>query len=87
MIGKDVELVATEQPGEDRPAYERLLGDALEGDSDLFARADTVEAEWQVVEPVLGDAAPLYEYEPGTWSPDEASQLVVGGWPNPAANG
>jgi glucose-6-phosphate 1-dehydrogenase len=44
MIGEDIELVATEQPGEDRPAYE------------LFAREDTVEVEWQVVEPVLGDA-------------------------------
>jgi glucose-6-phosphate 1-dehydrogenase len=84
MVGEDVELVATDQPGEDRPAYERLLGDALEGDGELFAREDTVEAEWQVVEPILGDAAPLYEYEPGTWGPGEADQLVAdGGWSNP----
>jgi glucose-6-phosphate 1-dehydrogenase len=67
MVGEDVELVATDQPGEGRPAYERLLGDALRGDGMLFAREDTVEAEWQVVEPILGDATPVYRYEPGTW--------------------
>jgi glucose-6-phosphate 1-dehydrogenase len=84
MVGEDVELVATDQPREDRPPYERLLGDALEGDDELFAREDTVEAEWQVVEPILGDAAPLYEYEPGTWGPEEADQLVDDGvWSNP----
>src|SRR6266699_163815 len=67
LVGEDVELVATDQSGEDRPAYERLLGDALEGDGELFAREDTVEAEWKVVEPILGDAAPVYEYDPGSW--------------------
>jgi glucose-6-phosphate 1-dehydrogenase len=88
LIGEDVELVATDQPGEDRPAYERLLGDALEGDSELFAREDTVEAEWQVVEPILGDAAPVYEYEPGTWGPEEADQLIADGvWSNPTRRG
>jgi glucose-6-phosphate 1-dehydrogenase len=88
LIGEDVELVATEQSGEDRPAYERLLGDALQGDGELFAREDGVEAEWQVVEPILGDAAPLYEYEPGGWGPEEADQLLAdGGWSNPAPRG
>jgi len=88
LVGQDVELVASDQPGEDRPAYERLLGDALEGDDELFAGEDTVEAEWQVVEPVLGDTTPLYEYEPGTWGPEEADQLVAdGGWSDPARRG
>jgi glucose-6-phosphate 1-dehydrogenase len=88
MIGEDVELVATDQPGEDRPPYERLLGDALEGDDQLFAREDAVEAEWQVVEPILGDPTPLYEYEPGGWGPEEADQLIGdGGWSNPTGGG
>jgi glucose-6-phosphate 1-dehydrogenase len=88
MVGEDVELVATDQPGEERPPYERLLGDALHGDGELFAREDTVEAEWQVVDGVLGDVTPLYEYEPGTWGPDEADQLVAGGsWSDPAPAG
>jgi len=88
LVGEDVELVATDQSGEDRPAYERLLGDALEGDGELFAREDTVEAEWQVVEPILGDAAPVYEYDPGTWGPEEADQLIADGvWSSPARRG
>jgi glucose-6-phosphate 1-dehydrogenase len=88
MIGEDVELIATDRQGEDRPAYERLLGDALQGDGALFSREDTVEAEWQVVEPILGDATPLYQYEPGSWGPEEADQLVAdGGWSNPARRG
>jgi glucose-6-phosphate 1-dehydrogenase len=85
MIGEDIELVATDQPGEQRAPYERLLGDALQGDGELFAREDIVEAEWQVVDPVLGDAAPLYEYEPGSWGPEEADQLIAdGAWSDPA---
>jgi glucose-6-phosphate 1-dehydrogenase len=85
MIGEDIELVATDQPGEERSPYERLLGDAMQGDGELFAREDIVEAEWQVVDPVLGDVAPLYEYEPGTWGPGEADQLIADGtWSDPA---
>ena len=87
LVGEDVELVAADQPGGGRPPYERLLGDALHGETELFARQDTVEAEWRVVDPVLGeDATPLYEYDPGTWGPDEAAQLVAddGGWSDPS---
>jgi glucose-6-phosphate 1-dehydrogenase len=87
LIGEDVELMAAERPGGGRPPYERLLGDAMHGETDLFARQDTVEAEWRVVDPVLGDdTTPLYEYEPGTWGPKEAGQLVAadGGWSDPS---
>ena len=79
LIGEDVELVAAHHPALGRPPYERLLGDAMEGDTELFARQDSVEAEWRVVDPVVGeDATPLYEYEPGTWGPEEADQLIAG---------
>jgi glucose-6-phosphate 1-dehydrogenase len=66
-------------------AYERLLGDAMRGDSTLFARADEVEAAWRVVDPVLGAATPVSEYAPGTWGPPEADRHVVppGGWKAP----
>jgi glucose-6-phosphate 1-dehydrogenase len=85
LAGEDVELVAMELPPEGWPPYERLLGDALEGDGELFARADIVMAQWRIVEPVLGDVTPLHEYEPGTWGPDEADGLMVaGGWTNPS---
>ena len=58
--------------------YERLLGDAMRGDPTLFAREDAVEAAWEVVEPILGDAA-VHEYEPGTWGPAEADALIGDG--------
>jgi glucose-6-phosphate 1-dehydrogenase len=82
MKGEDVELMLAEDASEDLPPYERLLGDALEGDTELFAREDTVEAAWRVVDPILGNATPVYEYEPGTWGPPEASRLTssTGGW-------
>jgi glucose-6-phosphate 1-dehydrogenase len=86
LMGEDVELEVANRPPEGRPPYERLLGDAMHGETELFARQDTVEAEWRVVDPVVGDdVTPLYEYEPGTWGPKEADQLVAdGGWSNPA---
>lgn len=87
MVGHDVELslAAESQSGVMAP-YDRLLGDALEGDAAQFAREDTVEAAWRVVEPILGDAVALHEYEPGTWGPAEADRLVerVGGWQDPS---
>lgn len=85
MVGKDVELVAMHQSPGEMTAYERLLGDALHGDSSAFARGDAVEAQWRIVEPVLGEATPTYEYEPGTWGPLEADSLIAGdgGWSNP----
>jgi glucose-6-phosphate 1-dehydrogenase len=66
-------------------AYERLLGDAMDGDGTLFARQDGVEAAWAIVQPILGTVTPVYEYEPGTWGPAEAEGLLadVGGWHNP----
>jgi glucose-6-phosphate 1-dehydrogenase len=86
LIGEDVELTVADQPLEGRPPYERLLGDAMQGETELFAREDTIDAEWRVVDPVIGDdVTPLYEYDPGTWGPEEADQLVTeGGWSNPA---
>jgi glucose-6-phosphate 1-dehydrogenase len=85
MVGEDVELLAHHQPIEVMPPYERLLGDALRGDPSLFAREDSVEAAWRVVDPVLGSAAPVHIYDPDTWGPAEADALIAGdgGWHNP----
>ena len=62
--------------------YERLLGDATLGDATLFAREDVVEAAWAVVEPAIHTPGMPIEYDPGTWGPLEAEDLVVdvGGW-------
>jgi glucose-6-phosphate 1-dehydrogenase len=66
-------------------AYERVLGDAMQGDATLFAREDYVEEAWRIVGPVLKDASPVYEYEPGCWGPKEVGARVSppGGWQNP----
>jgi glucose-6-phosphate 1-dehydrogenase len=86
MVGEPVELVAHEQPPDEMEPYERLLGDAAGGDATLFAREDAVEASWRVVDPVLGAATPLCEYEPGKWGPPEVARLLspAGGWHDPA---
>ena len=80
MAGDQVELVVKR-----RPPYERLLGDALRGDPMLFVREDGVEAAWSVVDPILGNGTPIHEYDPNTWGPIEADQLIDGdcGWHNP----
>jgi len=86
MRGHQVELLAGSETGKEMmDAYERLLGDAMRGDSTLFARADEVEAAWRVVDPVLSADTPVYEYEQGTWGPPEADRHVVppGGWKKP----
>jgi glucose-6-phosphate 1-dehydrogenase len=78
-----VEFTVVDRPDSDElDEYERLLGDAMEGDETLFARADTVNASWQIVQPVLGDSVPVHSYEIGTWGPREAERLArdVGGW-------
>jgi glucose-6-phosphate 1-dehydrogenase len=62
-------------------AYERLLLDALLGDSTLFARWDEVERAWEVLEGTIeewaADPAPLAAYEAGTWGPPEADALIA----------
>ena len=59
LAGENVELVAHhQQRAEDMDAYERLLGEAMEGNATLFARQDEVEAAWRVVDPVPGNSTP-----------------------------
>ena len=88
MRGEQIELTVRHHPAEMLPApYERLLGDALEGDPSLFARQDTVEAAWRIVEPVLDGSVAVCQYRPGTWGPRQASRLAPGGWHNPAPRG
>jgi glucose-6-phosphate 1-dehydrogenase len=38
---------------ESPPAYERLIGDAIQGDQTLFTRWDAVERAWEIVTPIL----------------------------------
>ncbi len=80
------DLAFAAEPGSDMRPYDRLIGAALDGDRWLFARQDTVEAAWRVVEPVLGDVTPVHPYAKGTWGPAEADRLLPSGdtWHDPA---
>jgi glucose-6-phosphate 1-dehydrogenase len=86
MVGRPVELMVTEDANAGMEAYERLLHDAMQGDATLFAREDSVEQAWRIVEPILGSATPTFEYEPNTWGPAEAQQITAGhsAWHNPS---
>ncbi|MEQ7010850.1 hypothetical protein ABN028_32180 [Actinopolymorpha sp. B17G11] len=79
------ELAFAQQPGADPRRYDRLIGAALEGDKFYFAREDSVEAAWHVVDPILDDTTPVYAYPPGTWGPTAADHLLPTGtsWRNP----
>ena len=91
MAGRSLELSVVDegtQRADEGPRigdYERLLGDAVAGDTTLFARQDVVEAAWAIVDPILGPGARLFEYEPGSWGPQQADKLVIGagGWNTP----
>ncbi|HYK35678.1 glucose-6-phosphate dehydrogenase [Alloacidobacterium sp.] len=81
-----IELTAVDHAqGDEVDPYERLLTDAMRGDSALFVREDAVELSWMVVQHILGNVTPAYEYEPGSWGPVEADALAadIGGWHNP----
>jgi glucose-6-phosphate 1-dehydrogenase len=86
MIGEQVELIASRRPeAGEIDAYERVLGEAMEGDPTLFARQDYVEEAWRIVDPVLKADTPVYEYEPGTWGPRQAEPVTPpDGWRDPS---
>jgi glucose-6-phosphate 1-dehydrogenase len=78
FAGEDVELYLCDtHPGAEIP-YERLLGDALDGETLLFAREDGVEASWRVVNDVLADHDPAIIYKQHTWGPEEQALLFDG---------
>jgi glucose-6-phosphate 1-dehydrogenase len=61
-------------------AYERLLLDAMRGDSTLFARSDEVDAAWQLITPLLEAeeaGLPVATYPAGSWGPAEADELLA----------
>jgi glucose-6-phosphate 1-dehydrogenase len=59
----------------------------MQGEATLFARQDAVEIAWAIVDPILGDVAPIHLYEPGSWGPGAAEDMAaeVGGWHQPGS--
>jgi glucose-6-phosphate 1-dehydrogenase len=68
--------------GEPPEAYERLLLDAMLGDSTLFTRRDETETAWEFVDAIAAGwrtmpaENPLASYDPGTWGPRAADELI-----------
>jgi glucose-6-phosphate 1-dehydrogenase len=64
-------------------AYERLVTDALRGDATLFTRADEVEAQWAVMDPILTawtrSSASPDDYPAGTSGPKSARRILLPG--------
>lgn len=85
MAGAQTELEVSSDPSADDPPYQRLIGDALKGDQELFARSDAVQAAWRIVDDALAADTPVYGYTKGSWGPAEAHSMAAayGGWFDP----
>jgi glucose-6-phosphate 1-dehydrogenase len=61
-------------------AYERLLLDCMLGDPTLFTRIDETLLAWKLVDTIVAgwrkEHTALPQYEPGTWGPKEADNLI-----------
>jgi glucose-6-phosphate 1-dehydrogenase len=82
-IELDVEF--STEGGEGATPYEVLLHAALVGESIRFTRQDAVEETWRVFQPLLDAPPPVQPYAPGSWGPEEATELLTGhgGWHGP----
>jgi len=78
LVSRSVALKVIEEPNQprSRDAYERLLDDALSGDARRFARQDSVEAAWRIVDPILSGTEPVHPYFKGSWGPPAAERFL-----------
>jgi glucose-6-phosphate 1-dehydrogenase len=85
MVGEETELYACNSRTDEMTPYERLLGDAMRGDATLFARQDSVEVAWDIVDRLLASGPQAERYASGSWGPDGAARMVerFGGWYDP----
>ena len=89
MTGEEIELYACNAHADEMTPYERLLGDAMRGDATLFAREDSVEVAWDIVDRLLASGRQAEPYAAGSWGPPAAGRMVerYGGWYDPPADG
>ncbi len=87
LVGQDVELYVANSGEDEMGAYERLIGDAIAGDTTLFTREDAVLESWRIIDPLTRMKTPLHRYAQGSWGPEEADRLGESGprWRAPAA--
>ncbi|MGH7610208.1 MAG: glucose-6-phosphate dehydrogenase [Candidatus Dormibacteria bacterium] len=80
-----LDLCFAEELGRAPLPYERLLDDAIRGDHHLFAREDSVEETWRIIQPLLSAPPPPQPYAEGSWGPPQCEALVRGhpAWQTP----
>lgn len=84
FTGSASELVLERSSAGTMKPYERLLGDALDGDATQYAERTAVEQAWRVFDRALKDEATPFSYEEASWGPAEADRVGPrGGWQNP----
>jgi glucose-6-phosphate 1-dehydrogenase len=76
--GITLDMEFAEEGGEAPTPYEVLLLDAMRGDSARFTRQDSVEETWRIMQPLLDAPPPVIPYEPGSWGPAAAADLLTG---------
>jgi glucose-6-phosphate 1-dehydrogenase len=64
--------------GEAEGPYELLFQAALTGDHQLFAREDSIEETWRIVQPLLDEPGEIHQYDRGSWGPEAAQSLLRG---------
>jgi glucose-6-phosphate 1-dehydrogenase len=80
-----LDMEFADEGGEAPTPYEVLLLAALVGESSRFKRQDVVEENWRIMQPLLDAPGEVHGYEPGTWGPPAADELLAqhGGWHGP----
>jgi len=66
--------------GDRQGPYERLLRAAMLGDHFRFTRIDAVLHSWKILDDILQSPTRVHPYFEGTWGPDEAQEMIPGGW-------
>jgi glucose-6-phosphate 1-dehydrogenase len=73
----DLALIFSEALRDLPEPFEQRLGDALQGEANLFTREDGVEKTWRIVQPLLDSPPPVETYAPGSWGPAGADKLLA----------
>ena len=76
LVKVELDFDAGEAAQRDAPeAYERLLGDAIAGDTTWFTSSDEVEAQWAAIDPLLREPPEPVPYAPGSDGPEAARDI------------
>jgi glucose-6-phosphate 1-dehydrogenase len=73
-----LDMQFSEEGGAGPTPYEVLLRAGIVGDRRFFVTEDVVDETWRILQPLLDSPPPVHGYEPGSWGPKEADDLVRG---------